>query len=286
MARILIAGCGYVGGELAANLAKEGHEVWALRRSEAPAPAGARAFRADLLDVDGLRALPSRIDVVFYMASAGGGDDRAYRSAYVDGLRYLLAALEGHPIRRFLYTSSTGVYAQSAGEWVDEDSPAEPGHFSGRRLLEGEHLLLWSRFPATVVRLAGIYGPGRSRLVERVRQGEAVVPGGAPVYANRIHRDDCAGVLRHLMALENPACLYAAADHEPADLATVLRWIAERLGVPPPRVEAGETGARYGRTSNKRVRNGRLLATGYRFRYPTFREGYGKMIARDGTTGD
>ncbi len=286
MARILIAGCGYVGSELAANLARERHEVWALRRSEAPAPAGARAIRADLLDVDRLRALPSRIEIVFYTASAGGGDDRAYRSAYVDGLRYLLAALDGHPVRRFLYTSSTGVYTQSAGEWVDEESPAEPEHFSGRRLLEGEHLLLRSRFPATVVRLAGIYGPGRSRLVERVRQGEAVIPGDGPVYANRIHRDDCAGVLRHVMALENPAPLYAAADHEPADLATVLRWIAQRLRVPPPRVEAAETGARYGRTSNKRVRNARLLASGYRFRYPTFREGYGEMIARDRTTGD
>jgi nucleoside-diphosphate-sugar epimerase len=286
MARILIAGCGYVGSELAANLAREGHEVWALRRSESSAPAGARAIRADLLDVERLRTLPSRIEVVFYTASAGGGDDRAYRSAYVDGLRYLLAALDGHPVRRFLYTSSTGVYAQSAGEWVDEDSAAEPGHFSGRRLLEGEHLLLRSRFPATVVRLAGIYGPGRARLVERVRQGEAVIPGGAPVYANRIHRDDCAFVLRHLMALDDAAPLYAAADDEPADLASVLRWIAQRLGVPPPRVEVVETSARYGRTSNKRVRNGRLLASGYRFRYPTFREGYGELIARDGTTGD
>jgi nucleoside-diphosphate-sugar epimerase len=286
MARILIAGCGYVGSELAANLASEGHEVWALRRSEAPTPAGARAIRADLLDVDRLRDLPSRIEVVFYTASAGGGDDRAYRSAYVDGLRYLLAALDGHPIRRFLYTSSTGVYAQSGGVWVDEDSPAEPDHFSGRRLLEGERLLLRSRFPASVVRLAGIYGPGRSRLIERVRRGEAVLPGGAPVYANRIHRNDCAAALHHLMTLESPAPLYAAADHEPADVATVLRWIAQRLGVFPPRVEAAETGARYGRTSNKRVRNRRLLASGYRFRYPTFREGYGELIARDGTTGD
>jgi nucleoside-diphosphate-sugar epimerase len=286
MARILIAGCGYVGSKLAEILAGDGHEVWALRRGEAPAPTGARTIRADLLDVDRLRALPSGIEVAFYTASAGGGDDRAYRSAYVDGLRYLLAALDSHPIRRILYTSSTGVYAQSGGEWVDEDSAAEPEHFSGRRLLEGEHLLLGSRFPATVVRLAGIYGPGRSRLVERVRQGDAVIPGRTPVYANRIHRDDCALVLRHLMTLESPAPLYAGADHEPADLATVLRWIADRLGVSPPRIEAAETGARYGRASSKRVRNERLLASGYRFRYPTFREGYGELIARDGATGD
>jgi nucleoside-diphosphate-sugar epimerase len=295
MARTLIAGCGYVGGALAERLAGDGHEVWALRRSEAAPPAGARAIRADLLDVDRLCALPARIEAVFYTASADGSDDRAYRSAYVDGLRYLLAALDGHPIRRFLYASSTGVYAQSRGEWVDEDSAAEPEHFSGRRLLEGERLILRSGFRATVVRLAGIYGPGRSRLLERVRRGEVAIPGGSPVYANRVHRDDCAGVLRHLMALERPEPLYVAADDDPADLATVLGWLAERLGVPWPRVDPAVTADRYGRRSNKRVRNARLLASGYRFRYPTFREGYGELVAgvaperrnaRHGATGD
>ena len=181
MARVLIAGCGYVGTALVARLAADGHAVWTLRRSgAAPAP-GATAIRADLSDVDALRRLPPRLESVFYTASADGMDDRAYRTAYVDGLRHLLAALDGHPIRRIVFASSTGVYAQSHGEWVDEESPAEPTHFSGKRLLEGERLLALARFPATVVRFAGIYGPGRARLVERVRRGEAVVPGGGPV---------------------------------------------------------------------------------------------------------
>src|SRR5262249_40303706 len=219
-----------------------------------------------------------RLDNVFYTASAGGTDDRSYRSAYVDGLRYLLAALHDHPICRMVFTSSTGVYAQSHGEWVDEGSPAEPEGFSGKRLLEGERLLRLARFPATVVRFAGIYGPGRARLVERVRRGEASVP-GRPVFADRIHRGDCAGVLRNLMTLEQAEPLYVAADEEPAATAVVLRWIAERLGVPPPSVDPLEDGSRYGRTVNKRVRNARLLASGYRFRYPTFREGYGELIA-------
>lgn len=278
MARLLIAGCGYVGAALATRLASDGHAVWTLRRSMTAPPSGATAIRADLSDVDALRRLPPRLEHVFYTASADGTDDRSYRSAYVDGLRYLLAAIDGHPIRRIVFASSTGVYAQSHGEWVDEDSPAEPAHFSGKRLLEGERLLALARVPATVVRFAGIYGPGRARLVERVRRGEAVVPAGGPVYANRIHRDDCAGVLRHVMMLERADPLYVAADEEPAELAVVLGWIAERLGVPRPTADAREEGTRYGRTTNKRVRSARLLASGYRFRYPTFREGYAELI--------
>ena len=286
MARVLVAGCGYVGTALAARLAAEGHAVWTLRRSAGAPSSGATAIRADLTDAGALRRLPPRLDDVFYTASADGTDDRAYRSAYVDGLRYLLAALDGHPIRRIVFTSSTGVYAQSRGEWVDEDSPAEPTHFSGKRLLEGERLLALASFPATVVRLAGIYGPGRAGLVERVRRVEAVIPGGGPVYANRIHRDDCAGVLRHVMMLEHAAPLYVAADEEPAEMAVVLRWIAERLGVSPPKVDSHEAGSRYGRASNKRVRNARLLASGCRFRYPTFREGYGELIASGEPAGE
>ena len=276
----MIAGCGYVGTELAVRLVEEGHEVFALRRSEAAPVAGVTWLRIDLTDIDALRGLPPGIDLVCYSASAGGSDDRAYRSAYVDGLRYLLAALDGHPVRRIVFTSSTGVYAQSAGEWVDEQSAAEPTHFSGKRLLEGEHLALHSRFEATVVRFAGIYGPGRTRLVDSVRRGDAVIPSGTPVYSNRIHRDDCAGVIRHLLFLDRVEDLYLGCDDEPTETGAMLGWLAGELGVPPPRVEAvADAGHRYGRSANKRVRNARLLASGYRFRYPTFREGYRSVIA-------
>jgi len=279
MERVLIEGCGYVGSALSARLSERGHEVFALRRGETAPMPSVTAIRADLTDIDALRErLPPRLDPVVYMASAGATDDRAYRSAYVDGLRYLLAVLDGHPVRRLIFTSSTGVYAQSNGEWVDEDSPAKPVHFSGRRLLEGERLLRSSRFSAVVVRFAGIYGPGRSRLIELVRRGEAVIP-ARTVYANRIHRDDCAGVLHHLLTLEGPQPLYVAADEEPAELAHVLRWLAERLDAPAPRVDPHETAIRYGRSSNKRVQSTRLSSSGYRFRFPTFREGYGALLA-------
>ena len=106
------------------------------------------------------------------------------------------------------------------------------------------------------------------------------------MYSNRIHRDDCAGVLRHVMMLEQADPLYVAADEEPAETAIVLCWIAERLEVSPPRVDPHEAEARYGRAANKRVRSTRLLASGYRFRYPTFREGYGELIASGESVGE
>lgn len=287
MARILIAGCGYLGTALGSRLAAAGHEVFGLRRRDTPLGAGITPIHADLGDIDSLRRLPSRLDFVFYTASSDGSDDRSYRSAYVDGLRYLLAALAGQEIRRLFLTSSTGVYAQTGGEWVDEDSPAEPVHFSRQRLLEGEQLLRSNRAPATVVRLAGIYGPGRARLLERVRKGEAAIPADG-VYSNRIHRDDCAAVLQHLMTLDSPEALYLAADDDPAEIGVVIRWLAERVGAPPAAIdESHDARVRYGRTSNKRVRNTKLLASGYRFRYPTFREGYGELIreaSREGST--
>ena len=99
---------------------------------------------------------------------------------------------------------------------MDETSETSPREFSGRRLLEGEQLFLQSPFPATIVRMAGIYGPGRTRLIDQVRRGEAICQTGEPRYTNRIHRDDCAGVLRHLMSLSSPDAMYLGTDHEPA----------------------------------------------------------------------
>ena len=164
-------------------------------------------------------------------------------------------------------------------EWVDEISPTEPTDFSGIRVLEGERLLLDSQLPATVVRLGGIYGPGRARLIESVRNGLAVCADGPPSYTNRIHRDDCAGALRHLMNLPNPDRLYVGVDQEPAEQSAVLRWLATQLGVSPPRVEPSSEPHARRHHSNKRCRNTRLVACGYAFRYPTFREGYTALLA-------
>lgn len=281
MRRVLIAGCGDVGTALGVLLAAQGHSVFGLRRRAGLLGPPLHPVAADLAEPATLRALPDGVDTLVYAAAADGFDEAAYRRAYVDGLANVLAALRARtaPLARVAYCSSTAVYAQDDGAWVDETSPAEPRGFSGRRLLDGERLALASGARPIVVRLAGIYGPGRTRLIDQVRAGTATCTEGAPTWTNRIHRDDCAGVLAHLLALPAPDPLWIGVDHEPAPLCTVLDWLAARLGAPPPRrVPAGEATGRRER-SNKRCRNARLAASGYGFRFPTFREGYGAVLA-------
>ena len=258
MANVLIAGCGYIGTALGSLLAAERHTVWGLRRHPATLLPDVRPFAADLTSPDSLQTLPPAVDWVFYSAAPDTHDDAAYRAVYVEGVRNLLHALtfqQARPRRVFL-TSSTGVYGECSGTWVDETSPTKPTEFTGIRLLEGERLLLESPFPATVLRLGGIYGPGRASLIERVRQGEiAWGDDEAPVYFNRIHRDDAAGALRHLMMLPHPDPLYLGVDHEPATLAVVLDWLAKALGVPPTRQSESSEPRTPRHPANKRCRN-------------------------------
>lgn len=269
--RALIAGAGYVGRALAQRLVSQGHEVVVLRRGALPPPQGARAFRADLLAPAALDGLPPA-DWVFYTAAADERSDGAYRRAYVEGLARLverLVRMEPVP-QRLLFTSSTGVYGQRGGEWVDESSPTEPADFAGRRLLEAEALVRAAPLAGTVLRLGGIYGPGRSSLIERVRAGASCAPG----YANRIHRDDAAAALAHLAALPRAEPCVIGVDSAPVLACEVQGWLAQRLGLPAPRPEP-EPAAR----GSKRCRNARLLATGFRLRYPTYREGYAALLA-------
>lgn len=270
--RVLIAGCGDVGTALGLELVADGHEVVALRRQTAGLPASFVHVAADLTAPATLTALPDGIECVVYAAAADERSEPAYRAAYVDGLRNVLAAV-GDSLRRVIYVSSTAVYGQHDGEEVDEASPTEPAGFSGRVLLDGERLALAAP-SAVVVRLGGIYGPGRTRLLDEVRAGRAVCPEGPPQFTNRIHRDDCAGVLRHLLMRPDAAGVWVGVDRDPVDRCTLLAWLAERLGAPrPPR---GDVVAERG--GSKRCRSDKLVASGYVHRYPTFREGYGALI--------
>ena len=278
---MLIAGCGDVGTTLGLLLAADGHEVFGLRRHPGRLPNPIRPLAGDLIDASSLTAIPDGVDLVAYTAAADRFDDDAYRHAYVDGIANLLGAFHarGARPRRLLFTSSTAVYAQTDGGWVDERSPTQPTSFSGRHVLEGERLVLASGIPAIVLRLAGIYGPGRTRLVDRVRSGLATCPDGPPRWTNRIHRDDCAAAARHLLTLEEPDPVWIGVDHEPAEACAVLDWLAVRLGVPPPRRVPREPGATARPETSKRCSNRKLLESGYAFRYSTYRDGYAALVA-------
>ena len=278
MQRVLIAGCGYVGAALAAELAAAGHRVWGLRRRPVSIAPGVETLAADLSDPASLRDLPGDLDSAVYAASADAYEPDAYRRAYVDGPANLAAALAasgGRP--RLVLVSSTGVYGRDDGAWVDETSPAEPRGFSGEILLEGERRAAAGPLPVVVARLAGIYGPRRALFVEALRRGEAAREPAPARPINLIHRDDCVGVLRHLLELEAPAALYLGVDSEPVPRDELLDWLAARLGVPPPGEASGAPAVRRARGS-KRCSNARLLGSGYRMRRPTYREGYADLL--------
>lgn len=274
---VLVLGAGYVGEALLQRLARAGCPSYALKRSFSQPPPGARAIAADLTDPEALGKLPRDVRFIVYLLSPDASTDDAYRAAYLTGLERLLAsdAVKSSPLERILFASSTAVYAQSDGSLVDEDSPTEPAAFSGQRLLEAEACVRASGVPSVVVRFAGIYGPGRQRLLTSVRDGSATV-GPEPQITNRIHRDDCAGFLLHLLQLDNPEPLYIGVDDEPSDLRVVLEWLAETLGAPPPRTSDAGSGRERG--GNKRCSNRRLRASGYRLSYPSFRDGYSALI--------
>jgi nucleoside-diphosphate-sugar epimerase len=277
--RVLLAGCGYVGTALGLELCRSGHEVFALSRHPQRLPADFNRIEADLRDPSTLTSLPASVDFAVFSASAGEASDEAYRKTYVEGLSNLLGALEHNPsLRRVFFTSSTAVYAQKDGEWVDEGSPTEPSHYSGRRTLQAEEVALNSPAPTTVLRCSGIYGPGRTRLVDALRAGTLRLP-AEDHFTNRIHRDDIAFALLHLIENAIAADRVVLSDDDPAPYSEVVAWLAQRLGVPLPPVDPNAPTRLRG--GNKRCNNQRLHALGYALRFPSYREGYAAQLFRD-----
>ncbi|WP_110650513.1 SDR family oxidoreductase [Salinicola peritrichatus] len=279
----LILGCGDIGTQLGKQLIEAGHRVVGARRhADALDGTGIEPVALDVTDEAALAALPDA-DIVVYAVTADRFEESAYEAAYPQGLKAILREFAGRDRtpQRLFFVSSTSVYAQHEGEEVDEASPTEPSGFSGSLMREAEQILLEHELPGTVVRFSGIYGPGRDRLIRQVGEGR-IAAANPPLYSNRIHRDDCAGVLAHLiqMALEGKPLepIYLASDCDSAPLHEVMAWIAKRLKVETPDVIQSP----LRRRSSKRCNNRRLLDTGYTFRYPSFREGYADVLKRGG----
>ncbi|QCU90730.1 NAD-dependent epimerase/dehydratase family protein [Thiomicrorhabdus sediminis] len=279
MANVLIVGCGDLGCRLGTKLAESGHSVYGLRRQADLIPEPIQAIQANLSVP--ITNLPDKLDYVYYIVSAGKYKDPAYYQAYVLGVKNTLQALKSQKIKRFFFVSSTSVFGQEDGEFVNELSPTiENGGFSTKRLLEGETLVNESRFPSTIIRFGGIYGPGRTHLIDLVMEGKVHCMEG--VWSNRIHTEDCVGILNHLFELNEADAnqvddLYIGVDDTPTLSCEVYDWLAEQLSVPDvEHIEPKESSRQM--RSNKRLSNARVRASGYDFIYPSYEDGYRELI--------
>jgi nucleoside-diphosphate-sugar epimerase len=277
MARILIAGCGYVGQATADLFHEAGWTVegWTCSSESAHLLAGKPypIYAVDITDRARVNARAGTFDAVIHCASSGGGNADTYRQIYLNGARNLLDRFVGSIV---VFTSSTSVYAQTDGSWVTEESETKPTRETGRTLLETENLVL--AHGGIVARLAGIYGPGRSALLSKLLSGEATVDPKSDRFINQVHRDDIAAALFFLLDRQPQAKqIYNVVDDQPIRQSECYRWLAEKLNRPFP--SSGKSTRRYKRgDSNKRVSSAKLRKLGWTPRYPTFADAMAKSI--------
>ncbi len=270
--RVLIAGCGDVGNVLATGLLRDGHVVYGLKRDVSTLPEGVLPVRADLLDPATLANLPADIDRLVFMPTPASRDAEGYEAIFIRGWKNLWSGLENEP-ERTLLVSSTAVYGEDEGAIVDEATEPNPSRFNGRLLLEMERLAGTCTKRLVVVRISGIYGPGRDRLIRLAASDGLEVQQVPPAFTNRIHRDDAAAALKHLLEIDEPQGLYLAADDLPAPRYEVLAWLAAIQGHEPPKALVAENAGQ-----GKRVSNRRLRESGFVLTYPDYRAGYSAVL--------
>ncbi len=284
--RVLIIGCGYTGSALGSRLAREAHTVTGVVASassaEALRPLGIIPRMADCRTVEGaLAACHDEADAVVFSLSSGGGN---YREVYLGGLRHVLNALRGREPRLFLHIGSASVYPQTDGEWVTEESLAEPPPGNTRILRETEQVLIdgaKGRMTAFILRLSGIYGPGRHHLLDQLRTDTGLLSGNEGQWTNRIHREDIVEAICFLLNCKDPpsgARILNLSDDEPAPQGKVAKWLCQKLGRSAPSFSGDMTSSPRPKT-NRRISNRALRALGWHPRFPSYREGFDAILA-------
>jgi len=291
--RLVIFGCGYVGSAVAVAALSAGARVEALTRNPQKASALraaglARVVVADLATSDWHAQLEGGADFVVNTVSSGGLEN--YRRSYVGGMQSILAwaSAAKSPAGTILYTSSTAVYPQGGGVTVDETAEATGSTPNGAIIRESEALL--ENAPASacarwfILRLAGIYGPGRHHLLDQLRDGATSLNGSGAHRLNLAHRDDIVAAI--LACMQAPSSvdreIFNVADTAPALRAEVVAWLAQQLGRPAPAFD-GTTGARRGgaQMPDRVIASAKIQRMlGWRPRYPDYRAGFGNLLSR------
>jgi len=272
----LFIGCGDIATRAALMLQPQSIEVLGVRRNISALDNKLPAVAADVLKPDTLNFLKdANADTVVYSLAASGFSEENYRTAYVDGLKNIIHAIDLTRVKRLVFVSSTSVYHQNDGSTVTETSKTLPKYFNGRIMLEAERLALQTNI-ATVLRYSGIYGPGRTRMIDRVRNG-LCTPENTETYTNRIHVADCAGFLAHLLLHDSPPELVIGSDSSPATANDVESFIAQQLGIKKRYADANNKKPKR-IAGSKRCSNALMINSGYKLQHPDFRTGYQQLI--------
>lgn len=279
MARILIIGCGRLGRPLGNLLIYQGHEVVGIRRSAPPdSPSRINWLSMDITKTEAFRLLPTDFQQIIIILTPASRSPQGYSEIYQQGLKNLLGHF--HQIQHNLaciFVSATSVYAQQQGQWVNENSETQPLSYNGKSLLDAENQVMKFSQRALVIRFSGIYGAERTRLIQKLEK-PVEIQQTPSVYTNRIHQDDCIGVLQHLaikqLAGEKLYSVYLATDYDPAAKFEMMNWLAAEAGLiaPIPLVAADDA------PRNKRCCNKRLVESGYQFKYRSYKDGYRAML--------
>jgi nucleoside-diphosphate-sugar epimerase len=272
---VILAGCGFLGGTAAGLFCARGWDVLGLCATEETAASRKDSpYEVRAVDISGRLALGADwrdVDILVHCASSGGGGVGAYRAVYFDGLQNLMEAASP---RRVVFVSSTSVYGQSDGSWVDEESPAEPAAETGHVLRTAEDVAMAAG--GVVLRLAGLYGPGRSVLLKKYFSGTAILERRGRRWINQIHRDDAAEAV--FLAFSLASGIYNVCDDMPATQRTVYGWIARSLGGELPPEGEAHAPRKRGNT-DKRVSNARLRAAGWVPQFSSYRKALPQFLA-------
>jgi len=282
---VLVAGCGWLGTALARTLVARGDRVTGIRRDAARAAAlaahGIEPLALDLSAPGAEAALPAA-DAMVACQSAATESPGAYRAAYLGATAALLSAARRGGARAFVYTGSTGVFGQRDGSDVDEATPPAPASETAEVLVQAERLVLGAParlgVPARLVRLSGLYGPGRAGTLARVRSGALALGPGDDAFMNFCHLDDAVAFVLAALERGRPGATYHGSDAAPPRRREVITWVAERLGLEPARREgAGPPGP------NRRIRSeATRRELGVALRWPSFREGFLPLLSDAG----
>jgi nucleoside-diphosphate-sugar epimerase len=285
----LIFGCGYLGERVAQRWRTLGSDVVVVTRSADRAEAfkqqGYEAVVADFWEPARLVGLPATDTVLFAVGYDRSGG-HSIEDIYAGGMRNVLAALPS-ATGRLVYISTTGVYGDAGGGWIDEDTPPDPQRDGGRASLAAEDALAAHPLGknSVILRLAGIYGPGRIPFRSLLRAGEPI-PAASEGFLNLIHVVDAAAVVlaaadARLECSDDRPRVFCVSDGHPVERGEYYREVAKRIGAAPPKFVSPDADSPRAARANqdRRVRNDRMIRElGVQLTYPDYRAGLAAIL--------